>query len=214
MDNNDNKKVVNVSTKKEVVVQKPKVEDFDTSKSLEEHMKENQENVKTKIDYKTIITYVIMSIIVIVCILLLVHFCEASMNSLNKNKTTTNLNYQLVPTSTKGTDSIEYVRPSTVPTAATHTIFGGNKTNPPSTKQPDRTNNASKHTTVATKAPDKPIVTPTEKTTESTEKPTETTKPTESTKPTEESTEPTTEKNDDNSDDSENNQDNEEVGDR
>lgn len=201
MDNNDNKKVVNVSTKKEVVVQKPKVEDFDTSKSLEEHMKENQENVKTKIDYKTIITYVIMSIIVIVCILLLVHFCEASMNSLNKNKTTTNLNYQLIPTSTKGTDAIEYVRPSTVPTAATHTIFGGNKTNTPSTKQPDRTNNASKHTTVATKAPDKPIVTPTEKTTEST-------------KMTEESTEPTTEKNDDNSDDSENNQDNEEVGDR
>lgn len=207
MDNNDNKKVVNVSTKKEVVVQKPKVEDFDTSKSLEEHMKENQENVKTKIDYKTIITYVIMSIIVIVCILLLVHFCEASMNSLNKNKTTTNLNYQLVPTSTKGTDSIEYVRPSTVPTAATHTIFGGNKTNPPSTKQPDRTNNASKHTTVATKAPEKPI-----------EKPTESTQPTELTKPTEKPTESTTTSTTTTTtvavDDNEGNEDNEEVGDR
>lgn len=207
MDNNDNKKVVNVSTKKEVVVQKPKVEDFDTSKSLEEHMKENQENVKTKIDYKTIITYVIMSIIVIVCILLLVHFCEASMNSLNKNKTTTNLNYQLVPTSTKGTDSIEYVRPSTVPTAATHTIFGGNKTNPPSTKQPDRTNNASKHTTVPTKAPEKPI-----------EKPTESTQPTESTKPTEKPTESTTTSTTTTTtvavDDNEGNEDNEEVGDR
>ncbi len=207
MDNNDNKKVVNVSTKKEVVVQKPKVEDFDTSKSLEEHMKENQENVKTKIDYKTIITYVIMSIIVIVCILLLVHFCEASMNSLNKNKTTTNLNYQLVPTSTKGTDSIEYVRPSTVPTAATHTIFGGNKTNPPSTKQPDRTNNASKHTTVATKAPEKPI-----------EKPIESTQPMESTKPTEKPTESTTTSTTTTTtvavDDNEGNEDNEEVGDR
>lgn len=207
MDNNDNKKVVNVSTKKEVVVQKPKVEDFDTSKSLEEHMKENQKNVKTKIDYKTIITYVIMSIIVIVCVLLLVHFCEASMNSLNKNTTTTNLNYQLVPTSTKGTDSIEYVRPSTVPTAATHTIFGGNKTNPPSTKQPDRTNNASKHTTVATKAPEKPI-----------EKPTESTQPTESTKPTEKPTESTTTSTTTTTtvavDDNEGNEDNEEVGDR
>ena len=207
MDNNDNKKVVNVSTKKEVVVQKPKVEDFDTSKSLEEHMKENQKNVKTKIDYKTIITYVIMSIIVIVCVLLLVHFCEASMNSLNKNTTTTNLNYQLVPTSTKGTDSIEYVRPSTVPTAATHTIFGGNKTNPPSTKQPDRTNNASKHTTVATKAPEKPI-----------EKPTESTQPMESTKPTEKPTESTTTSTTTTTtvavDDNEGNEDNEEVGDR
>ena len=46
--NDKNKKVVTVSTKKEVVVQKPKVEDFDVSKSLEEHMKENQENVKTR----------------------------------------------------------------------------------------------------------------------------------------------------------------------
>lgn len=194
MDNNENKKVV--TTKKKVVVQKPKVEEFDTSKSLEEHMKENQEKVKTRVDYKTIITYVIMSIIVIVCVLLLVHFCEASMKSLNKN-TTTSLNYQLISTTTREAASIEYVKPSTIPTAATHTIFVGNQTRPVSTNQFDRTNNVSRKTTVSTKS-------------------TPATKPTESTKPTEETatstTEPTTEKNDDNNEDDENPEENEEVG--
>lgn len=160
--NDDNKKVVNVSTKKRVVVQKPKVEDFDVSKSLEEHMKENQENVKTRLDYKTIFTYIIMVIIVVACVLLLVHFCEDSINNLNKN-TTTNLNYQLISTTTKANNSVEYVRPSTVPTAATHTVFVGNKTNTPSTKQPDRTNDVQIKTT-------KPTTT---KSTESTTEPTE-----------------------------------------
>lgn len=166
--NNNDKKVVNVSTKKEVVVQKPKVEDFDVSKSIEEHMKENQENIKTKIDYKTIFTYVIMVIIVLACVLLLVHFCEDSISSLNKNTTTTNLNYQLIPPTTKKNNSVEYVRPSTIPTAATHTVFVGNKTNVASTKQPDRTNNVEKKTTITTTTTKVIDTDDEEKTTEST----------------------------------------------
>lgn len=148
--NDKNKKVVTVSTKREVVVQKPKVEDFDVSKSLEDHMKENQENVKTRLDYKTIITYIIMIIIIVAGVLLLVHFCEESIDSLNKNTTTTSLNYQFISTTTKTNNSVEYVRPSTVPTAATHTVFVGNNTNSQSTKEPDRTNDVQIKTTKST----------------------------------------------------------------
>lgn len=173
--NDKNKKVVTVSTKKEVVVQKPKVEDFDVSKSLDEHMKENQENVKTRLDYKTIFTYVIMVIIVVAGVLLLVHFCEKSIDSLNKNTTTQNFNYQFISTTTTTNNSVEYVRPSTVPTAATHTVFVGNKTNSPSTKVPDRTNDVQIKTTKSTTTSSTTITTTTtstdvtEPTTESTE---------------------------------------------
>lgn len=166
--NDKNKKVVTVSTKKEVVVQKPKVEDFDVSKSLEEHMKENQENVKTRLDYKTIFTYVIMVIIVVAGVLLLVHFCEKSIDSLNKNTTTQNFNYQFISTTTTTNNSVEYVRPSTVPTAATHTVFVGNKTNSPSTKEPNRTNDAQRNTTKSTTTTTTTVII-TEPTTETTE---------------------------------------------
>lgn len=122
--NKDQKKVVNVSVKKEVVIHKPKVEDFDTSKSLEEHLEENRANVKTKIDIKTILTYVIMIIIVVACVLLLVHFCEKSIADLNKKTTTTtNMFYPTDSSTTVSTKGVEYVRPTTIATAATHTAF-------------------------------------------------------------------------------------------
>lgn len=140
---------MNENKDRESVVQKPKVEDVDVEKSLEEHMEENRNNVKTKIGIRSVITYIIMSIIVIVCLILLVHFCEKQMQDLNK-PTTTIKEYELVSTSKITVDTGEYVSTTRLQTAATHTVFDADNRYTSTKQQPTRTNTVVQHTTITT----------------------------------------------------------------
>lgn len=133
----------------ETVVQQAKSKDAEIEKSLEEHMEENRNNVKTKINVRNIITYLIMSIIVITCLILLVHFCEKQMQDLNK-PTTTIKEYELVSTSNVTVDTGVYVSTMRLQTAATHTVFDADNRYTSTKQQQTRTNTVVQHTTITT----------------------------------------------------------------
>lgn len=150
---NEDKNIVQVETSKKVVVDKEKQDNDDVSKSLEQHMEENRKNVKTKIDIKVVGTYALMFIIVVVCLLLLVHFCENQYAKMEAAKnTTTNPGYVLLTTTEVTTGAYEYVRTTAPATKATHTVFPGNTSAVANTTTPDYDRNGGYvvHSTVTT----------------------------------------------------------------
>jgi len=100
-------------------------------KSLKDHMAENENNNKPKVNIMNIFIYILMIIIVIICAVLLLHFCDSS--KLKEQKTTklmtTTVNFD-GPSTTLPSAQANYQTTTTIATKATHLVVpNGNGAN-------------------------------------------------------------------------------------
>lgn len=122
---------VNTNVKKVVAKKKndsPQVSDEakSLSKSIDSHMEENMETTKVKFDYKGMITYIILILIVGGAILLMLHFFD-KYNDGEIKKTTAPTTTRGLQTTVTTTKSIQYQTTTSAKTAATHTVFDKNR---------------------------------------------------------------------------------------
>lgn len=129
MGNNENQEPVVVNTNSKKIVAKQTAQVIDT-KTIDDHLKENRDKIKVKVDYKEILMYTLMVIIVIVCGVLLLHFCGVTTDENIFEKKTIPTTIRTYPPTTTTIPQISYKPTTTLKTQATHTAMPQNTTPP------------------------------------------------------------------------------------
>ena len=157
--------VVKVNAKK--VIAKKKGETLpnnNVQRTLDEHMKENREENKKKINITDILVYGVVIIIVGLCIFLIYNLFQKTGDKYYTGSTTTKVS--LKTTTTTSTKTIGYKTTTAIATKATHTVYA-NTTKAVSTKRYTTTTRKTTKpsTTTSTKVTTTTTTSTTEKTT-------------------------------------------------
>ena len=101
---------------------KKEEERIDVSRDLDEHLKENEDKIRYKINFKDVLAVIILFIIVIACVFLIVDFFDKH-SYLFKASTTTTTRGIFKTTTTTSKQGVITIKTTSMKTAATHEVW-------------------------------------------------------------------------------------------